>query len=333
VGNGQIEQVAMSGMTVAVRANRRELRLQELTMRTPRGDLTGDITLIWEKLRYRLALRGGQVDLADILHLFTEKTPVGGQATIQIQATGEGADPRGLRGQAHVRIAELYLVDRPEERGHGQFALEARDGRVHVRQGTVEIGRARLQANGVVQPNGEVSLSVYAHVPQIEHTGRLVGIDPHALAGQATLKGQIRGTLETLHGQGTVTLTNALILEEHWDRGRATAHLDQRGLRLEGLELHRGGEMIAGRFQVGFNGVAQFDLSSNRLAIERLVLLRNTGLTGTVRALSAKGEGPIGRPDVTTTLEVGDLAYRGTSLGRGHGTLTWEGARARMTGS
>ena len=31
VGNGQTEQVAMSGMTVAVRANRRELRLHELT--------------------------------------------------------------------------------------------------------------------------------------------------------------------------------------------------------------------------------------------------------------------------------------------------------------
>ena len=331
VGNGQIEQVAMSGMTVAVLANRRELRLQELTLRTARGDLTGDITLIWEKLRYRLALRGEQVDLADILRLFTEKTPVGGQATIQIQATGEGADPRGLRGQAHVRIAELYLIDRPEERGHGQFVLEARDGRIHVRQGTVEIGRARLQAEGVVQPNGEVSLSVYAHFPQLEHTGHLVGIDPHALAGQATLKGQIRGTPETLHGQGTVTLTNALILKEHWDRGRATVHLDQRGLRLEGLELHRGGEMIAGRFEVGFNGVSQFDLSSNRIAIERLALLRNSGLTGTVRA-SAKGEGPIGQPNVATTLDVGDLAYRGTSLDRGHGTLTWEGARARMTG-
>lgn len=332
VDSGQVEQVATSGMTVVVLANRRELRLQELTLRTAGGDLTGDIMLIWEKLRYRLALRGEQIDLADALRLFTEKTPVGGQTTIRIQATGEGADPRGLRGQAHVRIAELYLVDRPEERGHGQFALEARDGRVHVRQGAVEIGGARLHAEGVVQPSGEVNLSVDAHVPQIEHTGRLVGIDPHVLAGRVTLKGQIRGTPKALHAQGTVTLTNALILDEQWDRGRATVDLDQRGLRLEGLELRREDETIEGRFEVDFNGVTQFDLHSNWLALDRLALLRNSGLTGTVRALSAKGKGPIGRPEVTTTLEVGDLAYRGTSLGRGHGTLTWEGALARMTG-
>lgn len=332
VGNGQVEQVAASGMTVAVLANRRELRLHELTLRTVGGDLSGEITLTWEKLRYRLALRGEQIDLADAMRLFTEKTPVGGQATIRIQATGEGADPRGLRGQAHVRIAELHLVDRPEERGHGQFVLDARDGRVHVRQGAVEIGGARLHAKGVVQSSGEVDLGVDAHFPQIEHTGRLVGIDPHALAGRVTLKGQIRGTPKALHGQGAVTLTNGLVLEEHWNRGRATVHLEQKGLRLEGLELRREDETIEGRFEVDFNGATQFDLNSNWLALDRLALIRNSGLTGTVRVLSAKGKGPIGRPDVTTTLEVGDLAYRGTSLGRGRGTLTWEGARSRMTG-
>jgi hypothetical protein len=159
-----------------------------------------------------------------------------------------------------------------------------------------------------------------------------VGVTPHTLAGQATIKGQVRGTPRALHGQGTVALTHAVILKERWDRGRAAAHLDQRGVRLEGLELHRGHEMIAGRFEVGYNGVSQFDLSSNPLALERLGLLRDSGLTGTARAISAKGEGPVGQPRVTVALEVGNLAYRGTSLGRGHGTLTWEASQKRLIG-
>ncbi len=448
LGSGQIKGVGMSGMTAVVQANRRELRVKQLTLETAGGNLTGDIVLTWKKLRYRLALRGERIHLAELLQVFMGEAPVGGKVTVQVQATGEGADLTKAKGKAHLRVREFHLSDHPKDRGHVQLALEVRNGRVHVKQAKVEFASTRLRTQGVVKPGGDVDLNVDIRFSKLEDFGRLLGTDPGELDGQATIKGRLKGPLtdpvlrgtldwtkgtllevtfdsvrgpielslarrtltlpsltvrrqklrgdlkvglilapkppdrklllkhdltldidgkitspldeflgifakgsvplagpmrlkvriqgtpETLHGQGTLVLTDAVILDEPWEQMRASVHLDlqQKRVSLEQLELLRGGERVAGRFALDFDGVSQFELSSTPLAIERLAFLQNSGLTGTVKVRSVKGEGPLGKPRVTAELEVGDLAYRGVGLGRGEGTLTWEGAQEQLTG-
>jgi len=448
LGSGRIEHIAMSGMTVAVLANRRELRLKHLTLKTASGDLTGDVAVTWDKLRYDVALRGERVDLAEVLRVTTGDAPVGGQATFRVQATGEGADLTKGKGQANLRVEDFHLSDHPKDRGHVQFVIEGRDGRVHVRQGEVELARTRLRTTGVVKLGGDLDLDVDMRFSKLEDFGRLLGTDPGDVAGRATLKGRltgsladpvlrasldwteatlldvaldnVRGPLEvsiaqrtltapsltvlrqelrglfhvvltlgpkppdrkilpkydltldingeaqgpleeflgvfakgsvplsgpmrlktevhgtpaTLTGEGALALTDVLILGEPWEQGHATVKLQLQKNRvwLEGVEVQRGQENVAGRFEIDFDGNSQFDLSSSPIAIQRLAPLQNSGLTGTVTVVSAKGDGPIGHPRLDITLEVADLANRGVKVGDGQGTLTWDLSQDRLTG-
>jgi autotransporter translocation and assembly factor TamB len=448
VGSGQIKHIAMSGMTVAVQANRRELHLNQFNLQTAQGSLTGDIALTWEKLRYDIALRGKQVNLAEVLQLATGDAPVGGETMVEIQATGEGRDFSKANGQAKVRVEEFHLSDHPKDRGHVHIALDARNGRVHLRQGEVELARTHLRTKGVVKLGGDVDLDVHMRFSKLEDFGRLLGADPGDVDGQATIKGrltgsladpvlrgtldwtnatllevtfdslrapveiafarqtltspsmtvirkklradlqtgltlapkppdrklllkydltldieatikgplkelldifvkepvplagpmqlkaQVRGTPDTLRAQGILTLTDAVILDEPWEQVQTAVDLDvqQKRVSLDGLTLRRRGEKVAGRFEIGFDGNSQFDLSSSPIAIQHVAPLQDSGLTGTVTVVSAKGHGPIGHPRIDITLEVADLAHHDAKVGDGQGTLTWDLSQDRLTG-
>jgi autotransporter translocation and assembly factor TamB len=448
LGTGRIEHIAMSGMSVAVQANRRELRLKELTLKTASGDLSGDVGVTWDKLRYDVALRGEAVDLAEVLRVTTGDAPVGGQATFRVQATGEGADLTKGKGQATLRVKEFHLSDHPKDRGTIQFVIEGQDGRAHIRQGEVELARTRLRTTGVVKLGGDVDLDVDMRFSKLEDFGRLLGTDPGDLAGRATLTGRltgsvtdpvlraslnwteatlldvvldnVRGPLEvsfdrrtltapsltvlrqelrglfdvvltlgskppdrkillkydltldikgeaqgpleellgifakgsvplsgpmrlkakvhgtpaTLTGDGVLALTDVLILDEPWEQGHVTVklHLQKERVWLESVEVQRGQEKAAGRFEIDFDGNSQFDLSSSPLAIERLAPLQNSGLTGTVTVVSARGDGPIGRPRLDIMLKVADLAHRDVKVGDGQGTLTWDLSQDQLKG-
>ncbi|MFB3075074.1 MAG: AsmA-like C-terminal region-containing protein [Candidatus Methylomirabilales bacterium] len=447
VGSGQIKGVALSGMTVAIHANRREVRLKELTLKTASGDLTGDVAVTLDTLRYRLALSGEKVDLADILRVVTGDAPVGGEVTLKVQATGEGTDLTKAKGKANLRIKGFHISDHPKDRGHVHIVLEGRDGRVHVQQGEVELASTRLRTKGMVKLGGDLDLDVDMRFSKLEDFGRLLGADPGDVDGQATIKGRltgsiadpvlrgtldwtnvilleialdkvhgpveiafgrqtltspsltvlrqklrtllrvglilapkppdrkiklkydltlnidgeingpfeellaifakgatfssglthlkirVRGTPATLRGEGALVITDFVILEEPWDRMSATVHLQvqKKKVWLEGIENQRGSEKVSGQFEIGFDGVVHWELSSNPLAIESLTVLKDSGLTGTVEILSVKGDGPIGQERVTSKLKFGDLAYRGVGLGPGHGTLTWEESQDRLT--
>ncbi len=448
VGSGEIKQVALSGMTVAIHANRREVRLKELTLKTASGDLTGDVAVTLDTLRYRLALSGEKVDLADILRVVTGDAPVGGEVTLKVQATGEGTDLTKAKGKANLRIKEFHISDHPKDRGHVHFVLEGRDGRVHVQQGEVELANTRLQTKGMVKMGGDLDLDVDMRFSKLEDFGRLLGADPGDVDGQATIKGRltgsiadpvlrgtldwtnvillevaldrvrgpvevafgrqtltlpsltvlrqnlrcdlkvglilapkppdrkillkhdltldinveikgpveellaifakgagftsgsmhlrtrVRGTPDTLRGKGTLSITDYVIFAEPWEKVHADVRLQvqEKKVWLEGLELQRGSEKVSGQFEIGFDGVVQWSLDSSPLAIERLVFLQDSGLTGTVQIPSVKGEGPIGQGHITAKLKFDDLDFRGVGLGRGHGTLTWEESQDRLTG-
>ncbi|MGH7382331.1 MAG: AsmA family protein, partial [Candidatus Methylomirabilales bacterium] len=250
LGSGQIEHIAMSGMSAAVQANRRDLRLKQLTLKTASGDLTGDIALAWEKLRYNVALRGEQVDLAQVLRLATGDAPVGGEATIRVQATGEGADLTKAKGQADLRVKEFHLSDHPKDRGHVQFVIEGRDGRVHVRQGEVELARTRLRTTGVVKLGGDLDLNVDMRFSKLEDFGRLLGTDPGDVAGQATLKGRLTGPLADPVLRASLDWTEATLLDVALDnvRGPLEVSFGRRTLTAPSLTVLR--QELRGLFHV-----------------------------------------------------------------------------------
>ncbi|MFQ5839657.1 MAG: AsmA-like C-terminal region-containing protein [Candidatus Methylomirabilales bacterium] len=446
VTGGQVKQLVLSQLTAQILASREGLRVQELKLETADGSLTGNFALDWERFRYRLLLRGERVDVGQTLRLFAGKAPVGGKATVEVEATGEGPDVAALQGRAEVQVEQFHLTNRPGEQGRAQFTLEGGDGHVLVRRLEVQIAPSVLRAEGRVERSGELDLRVQARFPQVERAGRLVGAEPHELAGRATFVGRltgpltdpvlrgsldwtegrllgvalasvrgpvelafarrtltaspltvrrgklsgdlrvglflspkppdrkirlihdldldiggtvrgpleeflgvfvrgpvplaggmrlsarIRGRPKALRAEGTLALRTVVILDEPWERGHAAVRLQQEKVFLEGLELRRGRERVRGRFEIGFNGASRFELTSTPLAIERLVLLRDSKLMGTVQALAVRGDGPIARPRVVADLKVGGLAYRGVPLGRGRASMTWDGLQDRLTG-
>ena len=446
VGHGQVEQFANLGMNLAVEANRSRLRLKQLDLWGVNGTLTGDMTLTWKSLQYRLNLLGTRVNLTRVLHLIAGEASVGGHTTIEAQVMGEGTDLSKLKGRIKVGVENFHLLKRPGELGHVRISLEGRDGRVHIRQLEVAIAQTLLTAEGTLEPDEKLSMSVVAHTEKLEQIAGLFGSKPDMLAGEAKFKGhltgpladpvlkgsldwtkatllgialdsvrgpielsfvrrilsspsltalrqklrgrfrigltlppeppdrkltfkndlklkidgevegpwekligifikkehpvtgamqlraEIRGTPENLSGQGTLVITDLTIFEMPWDRAHATVRLKQRRILLERLEIQKGDEKITGRSEVGFDGHIGGNLSSTQISLQRSPHLRNSGFTGKVKILSAKSAGAVGQERITAKLEFGDLAYRGSSLGRGQGTFNWDRSKEQMTG-
>jgi len=251
VGQGQVEQVAVLGMHMAVEANRNRLRLKQLDMRGVDGTLTGDMTLTWKSLQYRLNLLGKRVNLTRILRLIVGEAFVGGHTTIEAQVVGEGTDLSKLKGRINVSVEDFHLLKRPEERGHVRFSLEGRDDRIQIRRLEIAIAQTLLTAEGTLEPGETLKMSVVAQTSKLEQIAGLFGSKPELLAGEAKFKGHLTGSLADPVLKGSLDWTKVTLLGVTLAsvRGPVELAMAQRTLNSPSLDAIR--QNLRGKFHVG----------------------------------------------------------------------------------
>jgi len=251
VGQGQLEQVAVLGMNMAVEANRNRLRLKQLDMRGVDGTLTGDMTLTWKSLQYRLNLLGKRVNLTRVLRLIAGEASVGGHTTIEAQVMGEGTDLSKLKGRINISVEDFHLLKHPEERGHVRISLEGWDDRIQIRQLEVAIAQTLLTAEGTLEPGETLKMSVVAQTSKLEQIAGLFGSKPDMLAGEAKFKGHLTGPLADPVLKGSLDWTKATLLGVTLAsvQGPVELALAQRTLKSPSLDVIR--QDLRGKFNVG----------------------------------------------------------------------------------
>ncbi|MFB3109018.1 MAG: AsmA-like C-terminal region-containing protein [Candidatus Binatia bacterium] len=251
VGQGQMEQIAISGINMVVEGNRHRLHLKQLDMRGADGTLTGDMTLTWKSLQYRLNLLGKRVNLTQILQLLAGEASVGGHMAIEAQVVGEGTDLSKLKGQIKIGIEDFHLIKRPEERGHLRISLEGRDNRVQIQQLEISIAQSSLQAEGVLEADEKLYMSVVAQTSKLEQIAALFGSKPDELAGEVKFKGHLTGPLADPVLKGSLDWSKAKLLGIALDsvKGPVELALAQRTLKSPSLDVIR--QDLRGKFNVG----------------------------------------------------------------------------------
>ena len=251
VGQGQMEQIAISGINMVVEGNRHRLHLKQLDMRGADGTLTGDMTLTWKSLQYRLNLLGKRVNLTRILQLVAGDADLGGQTTIEAQVVGEGTDLSKLKGQIKIGVEDFHLLKRPEERGYVRIFLEGRDNRVRIRQLEVVIAQTHLNAEGTLEPGEKLKMSVVAQTAKVEQIAGLFGSKPHQLAGEVKFKGHLTGPLADPVLKGNLHWSKATLLGVTLDsmQGPVELAMAQRTLKSPSLDVIR--QKLRGKLNVG----------------------------------------------------------------------------------
>ncbi len=251
VGQGQMEQIAITGINMVVEGNRHRLHLKQFDMRGADGTLTGDMTLTWKSLQYRLNLLGKRINLTRILQLVAGDASVGGHTTIEAQVVGEGTDLSKLKGQIRIGVEDFHLIKRPEERGYVRISLEGRDDRVQIRQLEAAIAQTLLTAEGTFEPGEILKMRVVAQTPKLEQFAGLFGSKPHQLAGKASFNGHLTGPLADPVLKGNLHWTEATLLGVTLAsvRGPIEMALAQRTLNSPSLDaIH---EHLRGKLKVG----------------------------------------------------------------------------------
>ncbi len=251
IKHGKLGQFSTSSINMVVEGNRSEFRLKQLEMRGVDGTLTGDLTVTWKSLQYRLSLLGKRVNLTRILRLVAGNAYVGGHTTMEAQVVGQGTDLSKLKGQIKIGVEDFHFLKRPEERGHVRISLEGQGTRVQVRKLEVAIAQTHLSAAGTLEPGENLTMSVVGQTAKLDQIAGLFGSKPHQLAGEVKFKGQLSGPLGDPVLKGDLHWSNATLLGVTLAsvRGPVELSLAQRTLKSPSLDAMR--QDLRGKFNVG----------------------------------------------------------------------------------
>jgi hypothetical protein len=126
------------------------------------------------------------------------------------------------------------------------------------------------------------------------------GIDEYDLDGRLTGEFHLFGDYKAPFGFGSMTIEEGTAHGEAFERGTAALRFEGRGIRLDGIEMQKGGGTFTGAAFVGWDGTYSFQGDGRRLALEEVALAASTGLplTGII-AFSADGSGTFRDPIIT----------------------------------
>ena len=144
-----------------------------------------------------------------------------------------------------------------------------------------------------------------------------------------TLSGDfhVYGAYEGPHGFGRMTIARGVAYDEPFSEFESALRFEGAGVRLDGLEMRKGGGLITGAAYVGWAGTYSFDADGRGLAVETLAMTAFTGMPALTGALdfTATGSGTFEAPRYDVKWNVQDLFFGDEGIGEVTGRLSIRG--------
>jgi hypothetical protein len=145
--------------------------------------------------------------------------------------------------------------------------------------------------------------------------------------GQVTGDFHLYGDYEGPHGFGSMTIARGIAYDEPFSEATASLQFEGEGVRLNGIEMKKGGGSVNGAAYVGWAGTYSFDVAGHGIAVDTLTLTAFPGYPALYGSLdfTATGGGTFEEPRYDVKWSASDLFFGDEGIGEMTGRLSMRG--------
>ena len=144
-----------------------------------------------------------------------------------------------------------------------------------------------------------------------------------------TLSGDfhVYGDYEGPHGFGRMSIARGVAYDEPFSEAVAALRFEGAGVRLDGIEMKKGGGTVTGAAYVGWNGTYSFNVDGRGVAVDTLALTTYPGYPTLYGSLdfTANGSGTFEEPRYDVKWSASDLFFGEEGVGEMTGRLSMRG--------
>ena len=137
----------------------------------------------------------------------------------------------------------------------------------------------------------------------------------------------VYGDYEGPHGFGRMSIARGTAYDEPFSEAAAALRFEGAGVRLDGIEMRKGGGTVTGAAYVGWSGTYSFNVDGRGVAVETLALTTYPGYPTLYGSLdfTANGSGTFEEPRYDVKWSASDLFFGEEGVGEMTGRLSMRG--------
>lgn len=137
----------------------------------------------------------------------------------------------------------------------------------------------------------------------------------------------VYGEYEGPHGFGRMSIVRGVAYDEPFSEAVAALRFEGAGVRLDGIEMKKGGGTVTGAAYVGWSGTYSFNVDGRGMAVETLALTTYPGYPTLYGSLdfTANGSGTFEEPRYDVKWNASDLFFGDEGVGEMTGRLSMRG--------
>lgn len=145
--------------------------------------------------------------------------------------------------------------------------------------------------------------------------------------GQVTGDFHLYGDYEGPHGFGSMTIARGIAYDEPFSEASASLEFTGEGVRLNQIEMKKGGGSVTGAADVKWAGTYSFDVAGRDIAVDTLTLTAFPGYPALYGSLefTATGSGSFEEPRYDVKASISDLFFGDEGIGEMTGRLSMRG--------
>jgi hypothetical protein len=152
-------------------------------------------------------------------------------------------------------------------------------------------------------------------------------LQDYDIDGQVTGDFHLYGDYEGPHGFGSMTIARGVAYDEPFSEASASLEFTGEGVRLNGIDMKKGGGSVTGAAYVAWEGTYTFNVAGRDIAVDTLTLTAFPGYPSFYGALdfTASGAGTFEEPRYDVKASVSDLFFGDEGIGEVTGRLAMRG--------
>jgi hypothetical protein len=213
----------------------------------------------------------------------------------------------------------------------GRLVIE--NGYVRIAGGLVRLGASEIQADGMFtlgypRADGGEQIDARFRIVRRDLDGlrHAFQIDDYPVSGLLSGEFHLTGDFEQPVGFGGMTIDDGAAYGEPFQKATASLRFDGTGVRLDSIDIVKGGGAMKGAAYVGWDSTYSFNANATRIPVERITAFNypRAPLSG-IAEFTAGGSGTFESPRYDVRYRVDDLFVGDEGVGQVTGTLAMRG--------
>lgn len=214
----------------------------------------------------------------------------------------------------------------------GDFVIE--NSYANISRAVIRAGLSRMDVTGQfslgfprADGGEEIDARIRIDSRPVADLREAFDLQDYEIDGALTGDFHLYGQYEQPFGFGRMAIDRGVAYGEPFSQAASALRFEGTGVRLDAIEMNKGGGLITGAAYVGWNGTYSFSVDARRIAVDTLALTSVPGyppVTGTLE-FTASGTGDFALPRYDVKANVRDLFIGDEGIGQMTGRLSMRG--------